>query len=97
MSQIVDYINDPMTATTISSREANKPNRRIVTSELIYYWMVAYGIPFECEKWHLNRLMMLIRVCGEENKPHKKMSKSALMHRNAKLNAERRARLGSSG
>lgn len=96
--RIRDYIDDSMTATWFSE-EANKPkrSREVVTSELIYYWMIAAGIPFECEKWHLNRLMTLIKICGEKNQPAKKMSKRDIMARNAALNTKRRAALKSKG
>lgn len=94
---IKSYIDDPMTATWFSEEKNKKFERKIITAEIIYYWMVAAQIPFECEKWHLNRLITLIRVCGEKNKPAKKMSSRDILSRNAKLNAARRAKLGSSG
>lgn len=94
---IKSYIDDPMTATWFSKEKNKKFERKIITAEIIYYWMVAAQIPFECEKWHLNRLITLIRVCGEKNKPAKKMSSRDILSRNAKLNAARRAKLGSSG
>lgn len=94
--QIEEYIDDPMTATWI--RETNKaPGGQVITSELIYYWMVSYRIPFECQKWHLNRLIMLIRVCDEKNKQPKKMSRNEILRRNASLNAARRAKFHSRG
>lgn len=96
LKKIQDYIDDPMTATWINSKE-NGSNRQIITSELIYYWMVSYRIPIECQKWHLNRLLMLIRVCDEKNKAPKKMKKSDILSRNARLNAARRAKLHSKG
>ena len=97
IKKINEYIDAPMTATRIRDTPQSMGARDTVTSELIYYWMIACGIPFECQKWHLNRLMMLIRVCNVKNTPPKKMSKKALMSRNAALNAQRRKRLGSRG
>lgn len=92
ITKIREYVKDPMTATTIRRRQ-NKRSRakKIVTSELIYSWMIRYGIPFECQKWHLNRLMMLIEVCMTENGEQKKMSKQEIMRENAALNASRKA------
>jgi hypothetical protein len=97
LRQIDAYISAPMTATFFMETNTNKPTSEQVTSELIYYWMIALNIPFTCEKWHLNRLLMLINVCNRKNKPPKKRSKSELMTRNAALNAERRKLLGSTG
>ena len=97
MKQINEYIEDPMTATTFSDDESGKRNREIITSEIIYYWMIALNIPFECRKWHLNSLLALIRVCNIKNSPKKKMSASSIMARNAKLNAARRKALNSKG
>lgn len=99
VQQIRDYITDPMTATTIK-RAKNKRSggaRKIITSEVIYSWMVHYGIPFECQKWHLNRLLMLIEVCGAENGEQKKMTPHEIMRENASLNAIRRAQRKSKG
>jgi hypothetical protein len=90
------YIDAPMTATTIKS-ERHKANREIITSEIIYYWMVALNIPFECQKWHLNRLLMLVNVCSIKQQPPKKMRGKSLASRNSALNAKRRAAANSSG
>lgn len=89
INEINRYINSPMTATTIKQTSSGTKKER-VTSELIYYWMVANEIPFDCEKWHLNRLLTLIRICSIKNQPSKKMSKSEILSRNAKINAARR-------
>lgn len=96
ISQIMDYINEPMTATTINNMDSSI-DRSIITSEIIYYWMIKLGIPFECEKWHLNRLIMLIRVCSVKDGPQKKMSRKDIAAQNRALNAARRAKSKSRG
>lgn len=96
LERIRAYIDDPMTATTISNRNPRK-SREVMTAEIIYYQMVSLNIPFECQKWHLNRLLTLINVCNIKNGPNKKMSKREIMRQNAALNAARRSRLGSRG
>ena len=91
------YIENPMTATTFNERENRKFNRDIITAEIIYYWMVALNIPFECQRWHLNRLITLVRVCNIKNTPPKKSSKRDLAERNRLLNAKRRSALHTTG
>lgn len=93
---ITSYIENPMSATKFYD---NKPDYGgdTVTSELIYYWMFSLNIPLECQEWHLNRLLTVIRIFGVKNAPPKKLSKSEIMHRNAALNASRRTRLNSNG
>jgi hypothetical protein len=59
--------------------------------------MIAEGIPFECQKWHINRLLTLIKVCSLKNTPPKKMSKNSIMSQYKALNASRRAALGTKG
>lgn len=100
IKEIGDYIADPMTATIINRVGGQGSGRRsseAITSELIYYWMVVQQIPFECQKWHLNRLMTLIEVCNIKNTPAKKMGKRDIMRQNSALNAARRAKLHSRG
>ena len=96
IQEISDYINNPMTATTVKDSGGKKSNE-IITSELVYYWMTALQIPFECEKWHLNRLLKLIEVCNIKNQPAKKMSKSEIIERNRALNEARRAKYHTKG
>jgi len=98
INKIVEYINDPMTATTIQDYSHTKHSvNGTVTSELIYYWMIQCQIPVEFEKWHINRLLTLIRVCEIKSGGGKKMSKREIMNHNAALNAKRRAALHSKG
>ena len=91
------YINDPMTATTFSDRNKRSPSREIITSEILYYQMIALTIPMECQKWHLNRLLTLIRVCDLKNQKPKKQSMRERYTSNAALNAARRKQLNSKG
>ena len=96
-AQINEYIESKETATTFSALHNGKRSREVITSELIYYWMVAYNIPFVCETWHLNRLFALIRICNVKNQPEKKMSKAEIARRNRELNEKRRAQFGTNG
>ena len=98
VEEIRAYIEAPMTATYFSKAEEQRgPNRDTITSELIYYWMIALNIPVKFEKWHINRLIALIHVCNIKNQPNKKMSKRDLASRNRALNASRRQKLNSKG
>lgn len=95
---INEYINSKQSATTFGSLPEKPAKAETITSELIYYWLVAFNIPFEVENWHLNRLFSLIRICNiKQSKPGKKMSKSQIAARNRELNAQRKQRLGTAG
>lgn len=94
LRKIEAYVEDPMSATTITSHPGARPAKRgrTITSELIYYWMIVFQIPFECEKWNLNRLLMLIRVCEAEGGAKKKMPLNEILRQNSELNAARSKR-----
>jgi hypothetical protein len=92
LHEIDAYIDDPMTATTITEHGKKKRNKRTITSELVYCWMIQLGIPIEFQKWHFNRLMTLIQVCQVENGSERKMSQKEIMQQNAALNAARKAK-----
>lgn len=96
LDQVTSYIKSPMTATTIKQSNS-KSSREIITSELIYYWMIALEIPFECQHWHLNRLLTLINVCNVKNEKPKKQNPKDILARNKALNAARKKKLNTSG
>ena len=95
--QINKYIEAPMTATTFSKNRKGGGSKEIITSELIYCWMIQLNIPSEYQKWHLNRLLTLIQVCNVKNEPPKKMSDKEIMSRNRALNAARKKKLNTRG
>lgn len=98
IDKIDKYIRDPMTATTFSDDKSGKNNREIVTAEVIYHWMIAQNIPAEYRKWHLNKLIALIRVCSIKNTPPGKRKNSKdLASQYAALNMARRKQLNSKG
>lgn len=86
------YIDKPHSATTIRRRGPQRGNREVITSEIIYYWMTKYNVPFECEKWHLNRLLKLLEVCAIKETPAKKnrVSRNEAINEIYRLNAQRR-------
>lgn len=97
IATVLDYMQDPQTATKISNLGPQKKQSRITSAELIYSWMFALHIPLECEHWHFNRLMTLIEVCSIESCPKKKMPKKTAMQRQRELNAMRRAQYNTTG
>lgn len=97
IKEINDYIGDPMTATTFRNTGNNTGTGEFITNEVVYYWMIAQNIPLECEKWHFNRLMTLIRVCSEKNSPGKKMNQRDILKQNRELNEARKRAMKTRG
>lgn len=97
LEAINSYMDAKMTATWFSDQPGAPKSREVITSELIYYWMTVFQIPFECEQWHLNRLFTLIRICNIKQAKPKKMSRSETAARQRELNAQRKAQLGTRG
>ena len=97
LSELSDYINDSMTASSVP-QEQSKGSQEIVTSELIYFWLVTLKIPFNpAETWHLNRLMMLIQITNYKNQPDKKRSKAEMMSKWRAANEQRKKQYGTKG
>jgi hypothetical protein len=92
-----NYIESKQSATTFGKMPEQRSRGEIITSELIYYWMVAFNIPFECQHWHLNRLLALVRICNIKASKPKKMGRTELLQRNRQLNEQRKAELGTRG
>lgn len=100
IDEVNEYMGAPMTATWFSDdkKKSGKNKGRLVTNELIYYWMSSLNIPMACENWHLSRLFTLIQVHdAENNSSNNKMSKKEVMNRNRALNEARKAKLKSKG
>lgn len=97
ITQIQEYINSAQSATTFGIMPERRSPGEIITSELIYYWMVAFNIPFECQHWHLNRLFALIRICNIKNSPQRKMSRGEISRKYRELNAQRKEQLHTTG
>lgn len=97
LESIERYINDPMTATYFSEKDNRPAGPSIITAEIVYYWMISLGVPMECQKWHFNRLIALIKVCNIKNNPGKRMSSREILTRNQALNEERRRKYNTRG
>lgn len=99
IKRIMDYMADPMIPFNFKKDNINGKRRGgdPLCGVMIYYYMTAAQIPFECQKWHINQLLALIRIYGIKNNPGKPLKGSALASRNTALNQERKARLGTKG
>lgn len=97
INQVDAYIKLPMTATWITEPQNSPKSKEIITAEIIYHWMIALNIPIEFQKWHLNRLFMLIRVCNIKNQPPKKQNKRDMLNKRNAINQARRANQNSKG
>lgn len=97
LEAINKYIDDKHTATTIKQNSPKKRSNELITSEVIYYWMTTFNIPWECERWNLNRLLTLIEVCSVKGAPQKKMKNRDILAQNRALNNARRAQYGTRG
>lgn len=99
LERIIKYIEAPMTATWFNENGPSKGsnNKEVITAEIIYYWMVSFNIPVEFQKWHLNKLLALIKVCSIKNAPKSKMKKSEILSQNRALNQARRKSLHTKG
>lgn len=95
--EITSYINESKTATVLPKMPNNNNSRETVTSELIYYWMIALNIPPEYDQWHFSRLMTLIELASIKNAPPKKMGKKGLARQYAEINAARRKQFNTRG
>lgn len=94
---INEHMNRKMTATWFRDAPGAPKSSEVITAELIYYWMTVFHIPFEAERWHLNKLFTLIRICNVKTAKPKKMSRAEEAARRRELNAQRRAQLGTTG
>lgn len=97
LQQVNEYMDDSMTASWFSPDNTVRTSSEEITSELIYFWMIRYRIPFECQKWHINRLLTLIHMCHIKSTPPKKLSPTELARRNSIINEERKKRLNTTG
>ena len=97
LARINDYMDSPMTATWFNDEAGGGNNKAQMTSELMYYNMIAYGIPFECQKWHINRLITLMRICDIKNRKPEKSNTGDILRQNAALNAKNRKKYKSNG
>lgn len=97
VAEINDYINAKTTATTFREVQTQSKRQELITSEIIYYWMLSLNIDMDCQHWHLNKLITLIRVTSEKNSPAKKTSRADLARERHRMNMERKQRLGTRG
>lgn len=102
LERVGAYISDNRTATTFAQTNS-KGKAGTMTSEVLYYYIAAFQLPPYVEKWHLSRLLTLIRVANaKQAAAGKKGKKDGVNYQSrvdswARLNEKNKARLGTSG
>ena len=94
MKEIHEYIAKPHSATKVYRHGPQTGKRQIITTELIYYWMINFGIPMECQRWHFNRLLMLIDVCNVKSQQASNKGKMSNAEASRYIAAANKARMG---
>lgn len=98
LDKLEKYISDTQTATTFMKEATGKRSGDIATSEVIYGWLVGLKIPFHpVETWHLNRVMVLVRVVQANNEPPKKPTREEALNDWQRVNEANRKFFGSEG
>lgn len=96
------YVNESMTAynrSELAEMEAKKKSRKTTSmiSDKLYAYLVGLQIPFEVQYWHFSKMMALIEIVSDNNKPPQKVDKKKQASNYAALNAARRAKLHTKG
>lgn len=94
------YINRPSTATKVIAKQ-KKGNKKMsyMTSEVYYAMMSQANVPYECDKWNINRLTKVLEVISSFTNGEEKQKRNvdAQLLQNAELNAARRAKYNTKG
>lgn len=105
ISKIAEYIEDEQTATWFNDTHgAKRPvhvkgrmNGETITAEIVYYWMISYNIPVDFQKWHLNRLLTLVKVISIKNDPKGNKATKMTPEQRRALNKARQAKYHTRG
>lgn len=91
LKQIQDYIASRQSATFFQNqRHATGGPRDLPTSEVMYSWMVEYGIDWEAQYWHLNRFLNLVHICNIHEERKQKAENEAYRKAKARSTPRRR-------